>query len=458
LQRFQALEVVGRNWKSVSLVAAARGAITLASTGAGGRVANSIAASSLLKIDECLYITAGPGAGKTTLLRRLSQAMARAKHGRLPLYLPLMAVDTPSYDGLVRACLNELNGKGYGAVGKGLSSRSFLSMLADGKFCLCLDGLDEAGAKAQDLMRAIDALADRHKNCKIILSSRDTFGFGTWARAYDIGLEPFSKGQLTTLIAKWFSSEPSSKEQLVSWLSKNPKMRESAQTPLVAALLCSLFQLKADMPSTEVDLYERRFELLLGRWDQAKGIQPLRTEIRKRYLHFLMAFAFYLHSKERRSATNSEAISFARNYYSEKFHGAPGAMVQDCVKRGLFEYEQGGSLSLGHLTYQEYLAAEWLSQHNPIHFIWSRMLTPWWNKTLEFYAASKLDITPLVRVGLKYRGEIPSSERMSELFKLAPLTSKALVTKFRGLSTGGSLPKYNWEASPSPPRLGSGAT
>ena len=442
LHQFQRANIVKKHWDSL---------LDPSLMSAPSPTSWSLMASCLLKIKECLYVTGGAGSGKTTLLRRLSQTMVQTGQNELPLFLPLISVEEPTYDGLVLACLNELNRRGYGSDRRPLSVTSFRSLIDTGKFRLFFDGLDETGAKADDLMRAIDTFGRKHEKAHIVLSSRDTFGFETWPRAYAIGLEPFSDKQLELFIGKWFSSEPSSKQELLSWLAKNPQMRASAQTPLVGALLCSLFQLKADMPSTEVDLYERRFELLLGRWDRAKGIQPLRTEIRKRYMHFLMAFAFHLHSIEKRSAITSEAVTFARRYYDERFHRTPEAMMQDCVRRGLFEYDQEGNLSFGHLTYQEYLAAEWLCQHGPVKFIWSRILTPWWTKTLEFYAARKLDITPLVKNGLAYRGESSSFERICALVNLAPLTSKEVMTKFRRLPRSESLPQYKWKPLPRPP-------
>jgi hypothetical protein len=149
--------------------------------------------------------------------------------------------------------------------------------------------------------------------------------------------------------------------------------------------------------------------------------------------------------KLRRSTTFGEALKLAETYYSKDSHSDARGLLQDCVRRGLLAWDDSGGLSFGHLTYQEYLAAEWLAERNPRTFIWSRLLTPWWSKVLQFYAARKMDITFLVREGLRYRGESASMERVLALVKLAPLTSRKSVDQLRRLPRGEELPRCVWE-------------
>src|SRR5258706_7850520 len=137
--------------------------------------------------------------------------------------------------------------------------------------------------------------------CRIILSTRDTLDHKQWRRAFPVRLSPLSDDQQYEFIDKWFTAEPTSRNGLHKWLKSNGGMRDAARTPLVAALLCSLYRARADMPDTEIDLYKKRFELLLGRWERAKGIAPLSGTMRRRYLHFLRLIAFRMHKAETRS-------------------------------------------------------------------------------------------------------------------------------------------------------------
>lgn len=397
----------------------------------------AIPASMLGKVQQPILVTGAPGSGKTTLLRRLTQLIAKQDGDQLPILVPLVSVGDRS---VLAECSNQLRLLGY----KSASADPEIQ-LRSGRFRLLFDGLDEAGSDAGRLMKEIDRLVRACPKTNVILSSRDTFGSTKWDRAFTVRLNPFSDKQLAEFVAKWFSSAPTSRTQLLSWIHKNDDINAISRTPLIAALLCSLFEAHADMPSTELELYERRFELLLGRWEQAKGIQPLSLGLRKRYRHFLMSIAFRMHKDEKRSLSVKDAIAHAEDYYSQKYHTNAQGLVEDCLRRELFETSALPNVSFGHLSYQEYLAAEWLAEQNPTKFVWSRLLSPWWAKVLQFYASRKLDITPLVREGLHYAGESRSLERMLDLIKCAPLTSKAAVEAFRRQSRGPGRSKYDWQ-------------
>jgi hypothetical protein len=395
-----------------------------------------LSSSSLLKIPTSIYVLGPPGTGKTTLLRRLTQLTANEPDGPLPIFLPLITVTPPSYHGLVEACIQQMTDDGYDFSAHG---KSFASLARGGSLRLCLDGLDEAGFHAFALMEAIDEFVGRNRKTQVILSCRDTFAqtkgdesLAYWDGALTIRLLPFSEHQLTAFVEKWFPAEPSARAGLLQWLEKNPHMRRAAATPLIAALLCSLYQLKTDMPATEVDLYEKRFELLLGRWEKAKGIHPLRIDIRNRYRFFLMDLAHAMHEQQSRACTAREATQVAGRLYAKGFHASPGEMVGDCVQRGVLELTALGKYSFGHLTYQEYLCAEYLAHHNPTSFILSKLTDPWWGKVFEFYAARKQDIGLLLREASHEPLNSVKVERLRKLAELAPLTPRAIIPDSRG--------------------------
>ena len=385
--------------------------------------------ASILKIRDCMHFVGKPGSGKTTLLRRLAQHIARHDSAAIPLFIQLVQVDEPTYGSLLEACSRELVGSGFSVQRR----ERLTSLMNSGQVRLCLDGLDEVGSKASQMLGAIEEFVSRHDKCQVLLSSRDNFESYYWDRAFMMRLEPFSNRQLAQFVARWFSSEPSSRMGLLDWLNRNDTMIEAARTPLIAGLLCSLFEVDADMPTTELELYERRFELFLGKWERAKRLPPLSTALRNRYLHFLMETAFFLQTSERRTITTREANEIAIKYYSPKYHMKPDALVVDCIKRDVLELTEAGVLSFGHFTYQEYLAGEWLAHSNPATFIWQRIKSAWWKKTIEFYAARKMDITRVVAIGCRERSSIQTMERILELVRLAPFTSKKVLHQFRTL-------------------------
>ena len=146
-----------------------------------------------------------------------------------------------------------------------------------------------------------------------------------------------------------------------------------------------------------------------------------------------MTLAFALHNKELRWLSYANATSISKDHYSETYHGTAESLVNDCIHRGLLEVEPLGGVSFGHFTYQEFLAAKYLSHRNPVEFIWKHIDSDWWRKALEFYAALKGDITPLVQIAAKYGADNKRFYRLFELIKLAPFTSERNIRKFAKL-------------------------
>jgi len=386
--------------------------------------------SSLLKDIDCnKYILGEPGAGKTTLLRKLTQEYSKMKDSVLPIYLPLVLVREASEESLIKSCIHQLENQGY-LIGKTSNKIGlFLKNFSSGVFQLYLDGLDETGSNANELFSVIVDLSASYPNSRITLSCRSTFETPPFKGAFELKLTPFNEKQLQTFLKNWFNSQPTALEGLNEWLESNEKIKNAATNPLVAALLCSLYYLGAEMPTTEIELYERRFELLLGKWDYAKGIKSLNREIVKRYWKFIMDLAMDMHNRGLRTISISEANFYAEKYYTKKFHYESTEMVRDCVHRGIIEFEAFGGLSFGHLTYQEYLTAKKLSVDNDVGFVFKKMNDPWWSNVIRFYASIKEDITPLVKLAIEANSSEEIVDFIYDLFELAPWTEQGLIEK-----------------------------
>jgi hypothetical protein len=376
----------------------------------------------LLKLRIPIFIRGGAGAGKTTFLRHICQQYdlnSGKANSLVPILISLVQANIKSQEDIIEECLKRLRELSYPITESQLGSR-----LQAGEFIILFDGLDETGAGSELVFSEIKKFSEEHPNLPTIVTGRDSYTYSKWADAAQFRVTPFSFERLGLFIQNWFTSEPSKVDRIMSWLSSNQKMRDAACTPIIAALLCSLVGADADLPCTEVELYEQRFELLLGRWEKAKGGASMSAPLRKRYWHFITLVTYVMHIETRRTIDYAQLLKTAKAFYDENYHGNADNFVNDCVHRNLLFQEPKNQFSFGHLTYQEFLVAKHLANDNPIDFILHRLDQPWWSKTLEFYAAMKGDITSLLMKALVPHRSDGYLKKLIDLCSYASFTPK----------------------------------
>jgi hypothetical protein len=380
----------------------------------------------LSAIEDPIVVFGPPGAGKTTLLRRLAIEQAHWGQKVLPIFIQLNRIKDASRGHLLTECRMQLRRLGLKIANKQLERE-----IRAGRYRLFLDGLDEVGPNAAKLFLVLQKFCQESKRSRIVVSSREYHDYGDWPNAVFVRLAPFNDSQTIAFIEKWFRTAPSNRVKLQNWLESSPSMKEIARTPMVLTQLCSLVDAQAELPATEVGLYQKRFELLLGRWELAKGIPQMPEEMRARYWHFLIRLAFETHKEKARNFSYSAAVDLAQSMTSIGLEHEPVAIVGNCLRRGLIELEPYGGFSFGHLTYQEFLAANWLSHYNPVDWVAGCLPDPWWKKALEFYAAIKRDIGQLLTfVSLERDMATRNYDAIIHLARLAPLTPKLQLNEY----------------------------
>jgi hypothetical protein len=200
----------------------------------------SISLNTLLRVDCPSFLLGGPGAGKSTAMRWLTRSAAQKEGTPLPILIPLSGVKEPSHGVLLQRCADQLQEHGYYGSDTKARLRSLEQMLQQGHVRLLLDGLDEVGSIASRLVHTIDLLATHYPKTPIIVSCRDTLRVDPWEKAFTVHLQAFSDEQISEFIRNWFRVGVKAL-QLIGWLRGKPSMLEAARTPLITALLCSLF-------------------------------------------------------------------------------------------------------------------------------------------------------------------------------------------------------------------------
>jgi hypothetical protein len=339
-----------------------------------------------------LIIVGPAGYGKTTLLRVLLRQSLIEDSDTTVAAGRAVDIQDASVEGVLRHLHSgsHLNSSKEGAD-------AFRSLLHKGKVRLMIDGLDEAGDRCDTLARSLLDISSLYDRCPITVTSRDTVNLPKFSGALHLRLCPFDNEQLEEFVKRWYSSQPTASRGLSTWLEHHSKMKDSARTPLVAALMCSLYQVgESIMPISEMELYERRLEFLLGRWEQAKSIQAMTERMRSRYMLFLMQLAYDAHEAQSRSIPRELALKKLANLAVRDSRWDYEYVIQDCIGRGLIELLPDGKLTLGHLAYQEHLVGRYLHKYNDPSKVASKLGREWWHNALLFYAYLIADMKALL--------------------------------------------------------------
>nr|VFJ92746.1 MAG: NACHT domain-containing protein [Candidatus Kentron sp. LFY] len=353
---------------------------------------NYASTATLHRLKYSLFLTGLPGAGKTTLLKTLADRISKELEGVKPAFIRAADITNPTENGIIQHAYQEAK-----SLGMEETPKSFLNLFNDGKIILLIDGLDEAGNKIRPIQNAIISLGKKPGSI-IIVSSRENVVFTAWVNAIHIRLMSFDDVRLNQFIDNYFSAQPSAAMELRDWLENSPDMKKSAKVPIIAALLCSLFEVGADLPTKEIELYERRLQLLLGEWEKAKGIPAMPQHIRRRYVYFLMNLANKVHEEKVREFSFDTAVKVASKFIVPGYHLGTESMVRDCINRSILFNENNGVISFGHLTYQEYLVAQYAMQYNAVRKLKEKIGDKWWDNVMLLYSSIIGDISSLLEL------------------------------------------------------------
>jgi Cdc6-like AAA superfamily ATPase len=260
-------------------------------------------------------IVGDPGSGKTTLLTFLSLTYARGyleggeivkrrlqfdESGTLPIFVPIRnfarylrersadsSIDGPS---LLLDYLYQY----YQSQNIGLPSDFFTSFIESGNVAFLLDGLDEVDEPTlrNRVARIIESIAERYPNCRIVVTSRILGYIGSSRLGADFGIVrlcEFGKEETRKFIKDWslsvetvLASSDSPEilriadqqaNQLIAAIENSPRIASFAVNPLLLTVVALVFRYRGMLPKRRSELYGEAIEVLLGSWDEAKGLE-----------------------------------------------------------------------------------------------------------------------------------------------------------------------------------------
>ncbi|MBU0494065.1 MAG: SUMF1/EgtB/PvdO family nonheme iron enzyme [Chloroflexi bacterium] len=372
-----------------------------------------------------LAILGGPGAGKTTLLAYLTLTYARGqvrdrlglKEQRLPILVPLRRLKEVLAGG-DKGTLPAYLTTWYTELGLRPRPDFFQQKLEAGHCLVLLDGLDEVADEAErvNMARWVDTLVTVYPRNRYIVTSRPPGyesaplenGFTVlhvrdftadeirqFAEHWCLAVELAAQGE-DNATARRRATDAA--RDLVAAIEANPAIRKLAVNPLLLSIIALVHRYRATLPKRRVDLYAECVDVLLGHWDEAKGLAGRLSPGQKRAV--LQPLALAMHRAERRDISRADLVKYVARLLPAvggQDSDAPGFLDEVRERSGLL-VEAGLDLyAFTHLTYQEYLCArELVDQEAQRELLLEHVGDEWWQEVTLLYAGMT-DATAIVQ-------------------------------------------------------------
>lgn len=362
-----------------------------------------------------VLVRGGAGAGKTTLLRWLAVEAGRstlaadedagrgtgatsdadidddpggdtddpdgAGERAVPFFVPLRQFTTrdfPAPEALPAATASVITAE----MPDGWAAEVFRA----GRALVLVDGVDELEpARRLEARQWIDHLITAYPDIRLVVSARPFAIAEDWLTesgfvTYD--LLPLSPKGIQAFLAAWHDAardEHPDDAEMRSWLdacesgldrqlSARRELRRLAGSPLLCGLLCALHQDRnMHLPRDRKGLYDAALDLLLVRWDEARGVRVDELPLlgKEEQLVLLQRFAYSMvrnHEvvvdREVAARRIGHAMRGLRSHSHDQGLGAEPVLQRTLERTGLLREPQPDEVQFVHRTFRDYLAAK----------------------------------------------------------------------------------------------------
>jgi len=317
-----------------------------------------------VKISEIVDRTTGTmvlegraGAGKTRELEKLASRYATnsefKRTDKLPVLLPARELREKYVWDVNEAIEGEL---GRSAYGKLREEKSGILLLVDG-----MDEIPEESEEKRDIVERVRAeMSKEWTHYCVVITTRtgEELFLGQEIGIRELYIKSVTLRKLLKFILET-CRHVSMPARIAEDLKKSDLFRQLPQNPIAAVLLSKVIREEGkELPSSLTEIYSKATELMLGRWDQQKGIVQEKEYLVVRYVMERIAKKMVdngMWEVERRWIEEE----FSEFIQERKLSISKEKVVQQALRRTgiLVENSQRMTVEFKHMSFMEFLYA-----------------------------------------------------------------------------------------------------
>ncbi len=340
-----------------------------------------------------LLLLGEAGSGKSTCIRRLAYLIAKDGMSNLvdfkiPVILRATGVWREGARSLMEACQNATRNMG------GTQKPAFsVQHASDGKLVVLIDALDELpdDSVRESVLELVSEFRREYPECLVIISSRDyafvkTLNLLTKYECWHMGRIDFRQAEkILQRLQRNKPITPAAREEIMRRLQEVHGMELN---PLLVTVFAATSDYsRKDIPANITELFKKYTEMMLGRWDESKGLgQQFQAPLKD---FILRKVAYEMHSK-RITAIDVDAFRHAveRELIARGYEQDVDALTNEMLNRsGLFRIV-GSSVEFRHMLLQEFFAGRGIPETVSIESI---IPDDWWRHAIVFHFGERPD-------------------------------------------------------------------
>lgn len=339
------------------------------------------------------------GSGKSTSLLRVAYVIASKgfeddPNYKIPILLKSIDILKNKPIDLVEYCDQTTK-----TLANTTKSSFTLKDLSDGRVVLLIDALDELPTDddRRFVLDLIEHFGSAYPKTQIILTTRPyrfISELSQLKRYEDFRICPISWKQAEKIVTTVTAHRKIPKAQSQELLRRLEKIHGIELNPLLVAVFAATNDYtKQDIPANITELFKKFTELMLGRWDESKGLKHQYQAPLKDFV--LTRIAFQMHGQKKTSILREEAEKIVQHELQARGHEADTELILSEIfdRSGLFRVS-GCEIEFRHHLLQEFFAGRGIESPE---FVKAIVTDEWWKRALVFYFGANPDKIDLLK-------------------------------------------------------------